>query len=119
MMSQGTLKTTISKLALALPHVEEKSHLGKTDYRVKNRIFLSCPNADSIVVKLLPDQQELFANTQGGVVAAVPGGWGAQGWTSIDIANADIDLLKQLLELSWLNVAQKRMIQAFQKDQSQ
>ncbi|TGV48477.1 MmcQ/YjbR family DNA-binding protein, partial [Mesorhizobium sp. M2D.F.Ca.ET.160.01.1.1] len=34
------------QLALDLPEAVEKSHFGKADFRVRNRIFMSLPEAD-------------------------------------------------------------------------
>lgn len=48
------------KLALALPDAEEKSHFGKADFRVKNKIFAGFNDKGMAYVKLLPEQQEIL-----------------------------------------------------------
>jgi hypothetical protein len=40
------------QIALKLPEEVEKSHFGKPDYRVRNRIFMSLPDDGRAVVKL-------------------------------------------------------------------
>ena len=49
-------------VTLSLPAASEKSHFGKADFRVRNKVFASLPDA---------------------------GAWGRQGWTRIAIQTAD------------------------------
>jgi hypothetical protein len=95
-------------LALALPQVEEKSHFGKADFRVKNKIFAGFTGDGAAYVKLTPDQQEMICAAES-VVSPIEGGWGRQGWTQIDHAQADEALLQSLLLTAWRNVAPKSL----------
>ena len=49
-------------LALALPEARESLHRGHPDFRVRGKIFatLGGPDETVAVVKLTPDQQEMF-----------------------------------------------------------
>jgi hypothetical protein len=93
------------RLALQMPETEEKSHFGKADFRVRNHIFCTLPDAGTAVVKLTHEQQEMLASTEPAIFAPVPGGWGRQGWTKVTLAAADELTLKSALLTAWRNVA--------------
>jgi hypothetical protein len=95
-------------LALALPEAAEKSHFGKADFRLRNKIFAGFTADGAAYVKLTPEQQEMICAAEP-TVSPIKGGWGAQGWTTIDHANADKALLESLLLTAWRNVAPKSL----------
>lgn len=99
-------------LALALPGSEEKSHFGKPDFRVRNKIYAGFTAQGHVYVKLKPEQQEMVCDSEAGVVRPIPGGWGNQGWTGIDLAVADRALLESLINMAWKNVAPKSIVKA-------
>lgn len=96
---------TVRSLALSLPGAEEKSHFGKPDFRVRDRIFATLSQDDHAVVKLTPDQQEMVVGSEPAVFMPVNGGWGRQGWTRVLFATADEPTLKSALLTAWRNVA--------------
>jgi hypothetical protein len=97
------------RLAHALPETEEKSHFGKADFRVRNKIFASLPDAATGVVKLTPELQEMMMAAEPSIFRAVKGGWGRQGWTQITLAEADAETLASALRTAWRNVAPKSL----------
>ena len=97
------------KLALELPEAEEKSHFGKADFRVRNKIFATLLDAESGVVKLLPEQQAMMIAGEPKIFSAIKGGWGNQGWTRVDLLLADEVTLQSALTTAWRNVAPKKM----------
>ena len=97
------------RLALALPGAEEKSHFGKADFRVRNKIFASLPDTAMGVVKLAPEQQEMMIAAEPSIFRAVKGGWGRQGWTQVVFAEADAETLASALHTAWRNVAPKSL----------
>ncbi|QRM56856.1 MmcQ/YjbR family DNA-binding protein [Sinorhizobium sp. BG8] len=99
----------IARMALALPGALEDSHFGKRDFRVGSRIFLTLPEPGRAVCKLKPDQQAMLLETEPGLCAAVPGGWGAKGWTSLYFDSAEHDTISGIVETAWRNVAPKRL----------
>ncbi len=103
------LTEEIEKLALSLPGTLESSHFGKRDFRVGKRIFMSLPEAGRAVFKFTPDQQRMLIETEPGVCAAVPGGWGLKGWTSVWFADASQDTIDHVMETAWRNVAPKSL----------
>ena len=48
------------RIALSLAEAEEKSHFGKPDFRVRNRIFASLQADDRAVLKLTPEEQAVL-----------------------------------------------------------
>ncbi len=95
------------RLALALDGVEEGAHMGHADFRLGGRIFatLGYPDAAWGMVKLPPEQQQLFVEDQPDVFKPVDGGWGAKGATNVRIDAADAATLERGLRAAWQNRA--------------
>jgi hypothetical protein len=102
-------KDSFRRLALAFKGAEEKSHFGKADFRVKNKIFAGFTAEGKGYVKLTAEQQEMMAAAEPKIIQPIKGGWGRQGWTEINLENADEALLKSALTTAWRNVAPKSM----------
>ena len=100
------------RLALGLPEAEEKSHFGKADFRVRNKIFAGFTAEGSAYVKLTPEQQDMLCAAEPGHISPIKGGWGRQGWTLVNQTKADEALLKSVLLMAWKNVAPKRLAQS-------
>ncbi len=104
-----------SKFALGLPECEQKSHFGKVDFRLNNKIFAGFNERGFAYVKLTQEQQEIVCASETPVLRPIPGGWGKQGWTEIDHSRADDALLTSLLRMAWLNVASKTLVKSHQR----
>jgi hypothetical protein len=96
-------------LALSLPEATEKSHFGKADFRVRNKIFASLPDGATAVVKLSPEQQDMAMSSEPAVFSPAAGAWGRQGWTRIALDGADGKTLQSVLRMAWRNVAPKSL----------
>ena len=96
-------------LALALPGAQEKSHFGKADIRVGNRIFAGFSAEGMPYVKLTSEQQNMLMTSEPGILSPVPGSWGRKGWTQVNSSLADEPLLKSVLTMAWKNVAPKAL----------
>ncbi len=99
----------LEKRALSLPGAVENAHFGKRDFRVGKRIFMSLPEAGRAVFKFTPDQQRMLIETEPCVCAAVPGGWGEKGWTSVWFTDADEEIIDHVMDTAWRNVAPKTL----------
>ena len=99
-------------MALAMPGAQESAHFGKRDFRVGERIFMSLPQAGRAVLKLTPDQQAMVVETDPGLCAPVPGGWGLKGWTSIYFDSADGERVRDLIGTAWRNAAPRKLVAA-------
>ncbi len=93
------------RIALGQPQAEEKSHFGKADFRVRNRIFASLPTDDSAVLKLTPPEKAVVCESEPDLFRPVKGGWGRQGWTEVDLSAADEQTLLSACRMAWRNVA--------------
>jgi hypothetical protein len=98
------------KIALSLPDAVEGAHHGKTDFRVKKRVFASLgyPDGDWGMVKLTAEQQAMLVDAEPEIFRPVPGAWGKGGATNVRLAKADATTLKSALTMAWRNIAEKR-----------
>lgn len=96
------------KLALALPDTAEGSHQGHADFRVGGKIFATLgPDETWGMVKLAPEVQESMVKHASGAFTVVPGAWGKQGATRVELALADTASVKQGLLAAWQFIAPK------------
>lgn len=93
------------RVALSLPKAEEKSHFGKPDFRVRNRIFASLPPGGNSVLKLTAGEQAMLAEAEADIFRPVKGGWGRQGWTEVTLSTADETTLRSACLMAWRNAA--------------
>ena len=89
------------KLALSLPEVEERSHFGKPDFRVRNKIFAGLSSDHGVGnLKLTADVQAQVLALTSSAFRHCEGAWGRSGWTYVEVARADLPQLAPMLELS-------------------
>ena len=90
-------------MALGLPGAVESSHMGHPDFRVGGRIFatLGVPDAGWAMVKLTPDEQELFVQIEPDTFQPVKGGWGRQGATNVRLRSAKRSAVREALAAAW------------------
>lgn len=112
MISLPMTSEDLAAIALGMPQALESAHFGKRDFRVGGRIFMSLPQAGRAVLKLTQDQQRMVVETDPGLCAAVPGGWGHKGWTSVYFDSADGERVGDLIGMAWRNVAPKTLVAA-------
>jgi hypothetical protein len=99
------------RLALALPEAIESAHMAHPDFRVGGKIFatLGYPDAGHGMVKLTPEQQELFMRVAPAVFAPSNGAWGRAGSTIVDLKRVRAPILRDALAAAWRNTAPKRL----------
>jgi hypothetical protein len=90
-------------MALALPEVVESSHMGHPDFRVGGKIFatLAAPDPAWAMVKLTPEEQEVFVQIDPEGFQPVKGGWGRQGATNVRLRSARKGLVREALLTAW------------------
>ncbi|HYT33068.1 MAG TPA: MmcQ/YjbR family DNA-binding protein [Thermoanaerobaculia bacterium] len=91
------------KMALQLPEAVESSHMGHPDFRVGGKIFatLGYPDSGVGMVKLMPDEQELFVQMEPDGFQPVKGGWGRQGATNVGLRSAKKSTVREALLAAW------------------
>lgn len=88
------------RLVLDLVDAVEGAHMGHPDFRVNGRVFASLYAAGA-TVKLTPEEQARLMADARGALAPASGAWGRQGWTSIDLATADAELVGEAATIAW------------------
>lgn len=97
-------------MALGFPKTEQGGHFDVTDFRVRGKIFATWREKDGrAVLKLTPDQQQLFKETAAGLLTPVAGSWGLKGWTRVALESIDAATLGHAMEMAWRNVAPKSL----------
>lgn len=98
-------------LCLSLPGAEEKSHFGKADFRIANKIFAGfSEDPQRGYFKARAElQEELLATTAGPFLPA-QGAWGQHGWTYVQLPKAKLPMLRELVGESWRLVAPARLV---------
>ena len=91
------------RLALSLPEASEAAHMGHPDFRVRGKIFATLGHLGEgwAMVKLTPEQQELFVQSHPKVFMPVKGGWGRRGATSVCLRAAKKSTLRKALIAAW------------------
>ena len=104
---------TVARMALALPEVEAKDHMGRPSFRVRNKIFATLrADENRAVLKLPLLDQELVVRTNPAAFALAP--WEHQGWTFVQLDQVEAAAFETLLVLAWQNVAPKRLVAAYE-----
>jgi hypothetical protein len=97
------------RFALGMKDTIEKAHMGHPDFRVNGRIFATLhPDLQWGMVKLTPDQQEVFVEKSPAAFIPENGAWGRQGCTRVRLDSVGEDTLGEALTLAWQNAASKR-----------
>ena len=102
------------KAALSLPETEEKPHFHLTSFRVKNKIFATI-HADKhyVMVKLNAIDQSVFCSYNKDVIFPVPGGWGRQGATFVNLKKVKKPMLVDALTTAWKTVAPLKLAEKY------
>jgi hypothetical protein len=104
------------RIALSFPETTESAHMAHPDFRVRGKIFatLGYPGDDFAMVKLTPDQQQVFVKAEPAVFEPVKGGWGRGGATNVHLRAAKKAITRRALATAWCNVAPRRLSQQFE-----
>lgn len=100
------------RLALALPGVEESSHMGHPDFRVGKKIFatLGYPDARFGTVMVAPHEQEMLVRDHPRAFIPVAGAWGRAGSTSVNLSVAPRRAVTLALESAWRRRAPAKLL---------
>jgi hypothetical protein len=102
------------KAALSLPEAEEKKHFDIPDFRIKNKVFATLHEKENrMVVKLTVVDQSVFCAFDKQVIFPVPGGWGRQGWTFINLKKIRKEMFLDALTTAWKTVAPAHLVKKY------
>ena len=91
------------RFALAMPGLEESSHMGAADFRVGGRIFAALAHEKQGHGNLMlsSEQQQAFCGERPELFLPVAGGWGRMGITHVRLGAADEAALAGALHTAW------------------
>ena len=94
------------RIALGMEGAIESAHMGHPDFRANGRIFATLHH-DRLygMVKLTPDQQQVFVRAHPAAFALEAGAWGRAGSTRVRLDEVDEDTLGEAMTLAWQNSA--------------
>ena len=95
-------------LALSLPGAEEKLHFEKPSFRYKDKIFATYhANDNRAMLKLSPIEQSVYVSYNSAIFFAVPGAWGAKGYTLVVLSKVRKDIFEEALRAAYSGVVNK------------
>ena len=98
--------STVRDLALAFPETEEYQHFDKPAFRVRKSIFATVHLKEkNVVVKLSAQDQSTFCLFDNTIIYPVPGAWGRQGWTLIELKRVRKTMFQDILTVAYCTVA--------------
>jgi len=100
------------RMALSLPKASASAHMGHPDFRIGGRIFatLGYPSRAWGMVKLTPQQQQLFVRAQPGTFVPVKGAWGRAGNTNARLRTVGRRAAREALRIAWRNCASRSLV---------
>ena len=105
------------KLALSLPEVTEQPHFHLSSFRVKNKIFSTLWEVEKkLMIKLSLVDQSVFCDMDKNIIYPVPGGWGKQGATFIELAKVKKQVVEDALACAWKSTAPKTMLKKYMSE---
>ena len=97
-------------LALSFPEVVEQPHFERASFRVRKKIFTTLSEKDGLVmVRLSPVDQSVFCDLGKKAIYPVPGSWGKQGATYIELKNITLAILKDAITTAYLHTAPEKL----------
>ncbi|HXX46111.1 MAG TPA: MmcQ/YjbR family DNA-binding protein [Candidatus Acidoferrales bacterium] len=99
------------RIALSFPETTESSHMSHPDFRVGGKIFatLGYPDKRWGMVKLSPDLQAKFYESQPEIFVPVNGAWGKGGATRVRLKLVRKADLQRAMRAAWERTAPERL----------
>jgi hypothetical protein len=102
------------KLALSFPETDEHPHFDKKAFRVKKKIFATLHEKEKkMMLKLTLVDQSVFCAFDAAVIYPVPGGWGRQGATFVELGKVKKEMFKDALTTAYCTVAPKKLAEPY------
>ncbi len=95
-------------LAAGLPEVTVQDHHGIDSFRVRGKIFATVPDDEHI--RIMVDESEIHAAVAENPTVCSPFYWGQRlACVVVELAPANLELLRDLLTAAWLRKAPKAL----------
>ena len=97
------------KMALSFEDVEEHPHFHLASFRWKKKIFATLWEKENRAMLKLPlSEQSVFCDYDPAVFSPVPGAWGKQGATFVDLKKVKTTVFKEALTIAYQNIVKKK-----------
>jgi predicted DNA-binding protein (MmcQ/YjbR family) len=104
----------VRQLALSFPETDEHPHFDRQAFRVKKKIFASLDEKRKrVMVKLTVTDQSVFCAYDDSVIYPVPGGWGRNGATYIELNKVKKSMFKDAMTTAYCSVAPPKLADKF------
>lgn len=101
------------KTALEFDQVSEKPHFDKASFRIREKIFATLDIVNKKAsMKLTESEQSIYCLIRPGIAIPATGAWGKQGWTVFDLKKVPMNIIKEAMGKSYLNVAPNKKAKA-------
>lgn len=98
----------LRRLAMALEGTSEAPHFDRAAFKVARIYVTLAADGKTANFRFTPDEQEFKCMMAPAAFAPVPGGWGAQGWTTATLSAMSAAQLKDALETAWRHAVPKK-----------
>jgi hypothetical protein len=96
-------------MALSFPDSEEQPHFHISSFRFKKKIFATMwEKENKAMLKLSLISQSVFCSCDSLIFYPVPGGWGKQGATFVNLGKVRKDMFKDALTTAYREVSAKK-----------
>jgi hypothetical protein len=97
------------ELALSFPGSEEQPHFHLPSFRFKKKIFATLwEKENKAMIRLPVIDQSVFCSYDDSIFTPVPGGWGKQGATFVDLKKIKKKILKEALAIAYNSLSKKK-----------
>lgn len=105
---------TVHTLALSFPETEETSANNILSFQVRKKVFATLNTTENrACFRFSPIDQQAFCSFPNTPFFRVPNAWGKYGWTLVDLARADEELLIGALTTAYCEAAPKDLAAPF------
>ncbi len=98
----------LRRMALALDGTTEAPHFDRAAFKVARTYVTLAADGKSANFKFTPDEQEFKCMMAPQAFAAIPNGWGRQGWTTATLPKLSAAELKSALDMAWAHALPKK-----------
>ena len=96
---------TFRKWALSFPNTTEEPHFQLSSFRVRKKIFATLWQKENrAMLKLSLIDQSVFCSYDNTIFFPVPGGWGKQGATFVELKKVRKDIFRNALKTAYHGV---------------
>src|SRR5258706_10640269 len=100
----------VRQLALSFPETDEHPHFDRKAVHVKKKIFATLDEKRKrLMVKLTVTDQSVFCSYNNTVIYPVPGGWGRNGATYIELSKVKKSMFEDALTTAYCTVAPPKL----------